>query len=124
MMTALSAAGVQGKKGEATAQLLREAGAVGDVLTAAYLGELDLLERSLDGTPELVNEPDPASDLYRSTVVDHAVLGRSPRPTVEVLALRGATSPAHGHTLFRVAGDRGEPRWCPRLLEMGADAPR
>jgi hypothetical protein len=122
MMTALCAARTRGKKGEATAQLLREAGAVGDVLTAAYLGELDLLERGLDGAPELVNEPDPASDLYRSTVVDHAVLGRSPRRTVEVLASRGARSPAHGYTLLRVAADRGEPAVVARLLDIGADA--
>jgi hypothetical protein len=92
------------------------------VLTAAYLGELDILERALDRAPELVNEPDPASDLYRSTVVDHAVLGMTPRATMEVLALRGARSPAHGHALLRAAADRGEPGAVAQLLDIGADA--
>jgi ankyrin repeat protein/truncated hemoglobin YjbI len=122
MMTALCAARSRGKRGASTAQLLREAGAVGDVLTAAYLGELDILGRALDGAPELVHEPDPASDLYRSTVVDHAVLGRAPQPTVELLASRGARSPAHGHALLRAAGDRGETGVVACLLDIGADA--
>jgi ankyrin repeat protein/truncated hemoglobin YjbI len=122
MMTALCAAKARGDKGRVTAQMLRDAGAVDDVLTAAYLGELDALARALDDAPELVNEPDPASDLYLSTVVDHAVLGQRPRPAMEVLSSRDARCPTHGHTLLRVAADRGEPTVVARLLDIGADA--
>ena len=61
MMTALCAALARGPRGEATARLLRDAGAVSDVLTAAYLGELEALSEALDAAPELVNELDPAS---------------------------------------------------------------
>lgn len=55
-------------------------------------------------------------------MVDHAVLGQRPQATFDLLAARGARSPAHGQILLRAAADRGEVAVVARLLNIGADA--
>src|SRR5687768_18325924 len=106
MLTALCVARAPGpRKGDAIAAVLRDAGAVDDVFTAAYLGDHDALDRALDDEPQLLTTPDPASDLYGATVVDHAAAGRDPATTLRRLADRGARAPTHGHHLLRHAAD-------------------
>jgi ankyrin repeat protein len=110
-----------GRKQEAVRVLL-DAGAVYDVFTAAYLGDVDGLRAAVAGDAALANEPDPASDFYRATLVDHAVHGAVADETLVLLAGFGARSPAHGHRLLARAADSGRAGVVRVLLEMGADA--
>jgi truncated hemoglobin YjbI/ankyrin repeat protein len=120
MLTPLCAARAH-RRHQAVA-LLRNTGAVDDVFTEAFLGRGDALRETIGADAALANEPDPASDFFRATVVDHAVHGASPDDTLTVLAGLGARSPAHGHLLLRHAADGGRPSVVRALLEIGAEA--
>ncbi len=114
--------GARAHRRHQAAALLLDAGAVDDVFTAAFLGHGDELRDAIVADPALANEPDPASDFYRATVVDHAVQGAAPDDTLTVLAELGARCPAHGHRLLRHAADAGRASAVRTLLEIGADA--
>jgi ankyrin repeat protein len=110
------------RRKQAAVDLLVAAGAVEDVFTHAYLGDLDPLRAALDADPDLVDEPDPASDFFRATVLDHAVRGLAPEAAVGLLAERGAHAPPHAHLLLEHAGNAGRPSVVRTLLDLGADA--
>jgi len=105
---------------EISALLLRR-GARGDVFTAAFLGELPLLQRLLSERPSLAQVPDPATDALTITPIHHAVAGS------QVLALSAlldhATEPVRtGARALRAAAERGNREMIELLLEHGADA--
>jgi truncated hemoglobin YjbI/ankyrin repeat protein len=88
--------------------ILLDAGAIDDVFTAAFLGDLPALTHILGIEPALASAPDPAVDVLDITPIDHAAAGGQlaalqlllehvhQLPAGGVRALRGAA--AHGHT--------------------------
>jgi truncated hemoglobin YjbI len=107
----------------AAEQILLRAGAVEDVFTAAFLGELTRLRTVLAMDTALAQACDPAADVLDITPVDHAVaggqaealrllLGHVPPPLErEARALRGAV-------------ERGNVAMAEMLLAHGADPTR
>jgi len=77
-------------------------GAVDDVFTAAWLGDLDALRAHLDRNPELVATIDPADDYQEVTPLVHAVYSGS-RACVELLLERGADVARHSGKLLTLA---------------------
>jgi truncated hemoglobin YjbI/ankyrin repeat protein len=122
MVSALCVARLRRRGSAPLVALLEAAGALDDPLTSAYLGEVDALDDALRAEPALANEPDPASDFFASTVVDHAVLGRCPEETLAVAVAHGARSPRHGHQLLHHAAANGRLDVVGALLAIGADA--
>ena len=114
--------GARARRKQAAVDVLRDAGALEDVFTAAFLGELDSLRAAVGAKPALANEPDPASDFYRATVVDHAVFGIAPDETLAVLSGLGARAPSHGHNLLAHAANAGRDGVVATLLEIGSEA--
>lgn len=120
MVTPLCAARAARKRSAVDA--LTAAGAVDDIFTWAFLGDVDALRQAFATDPTLANEPDPASDFARATVVDHAVHGAAPVESLLVLAAHGARAPAHGHHLLGAAAGAGRTEVVRLLLDLGADA--
>jgi truncated hemoglobin YjbI/ankyrin repeat protein len=114
--------GARAKRKQEAVAVLLAAGAMDDVFTAAFLGDVESLRAALASDASLANEPDPASDFYRATVVDHAVRGRAPDATLNLLTDHGARSPDHGHHLLAHAACAGRAEVVSTLLEIGADA--
>jgi ankyrin repeat protein len=105
---------------EITALLLRR-GARQDVFTAAFLGDLPLLQRLLSDRPWLAQVPDPATDAVTITPIHHAVAGNQ-LPALRML-LDHVTEPVRtGSRALRAAAERGNADMTKLLLEYRADA--
>lgn len=101
--------------------LLLRRGARDDAFTAAFLGDLPLVQRLLSERPALAQVPDPANDLLTITPVHHAVAGYQ-LPILRTL-LDHATEPVRtGARALRAAAERSSREMIELLLEHGADA--
>ena len=101
--------------------LLLGRGAREDVFTAAFLGDLPLVQRLLSERPSLAQVPDPATDVLTVTPIHHAVAGHQ-LPTLRTL-LDHTTEPVRtGARALRAAAERGGREMIELLLENGADA--
>ena len=121
MMTAHCAA--LSKKKDETAAFLLERGAVYDVFSASFLGDLDRVGELLDAAPGLVNAHDPACDLLPVTPLHHAVYGGH----IEVASMlfdRGARVGVNSTALVSYAAGRRRTELLRLVLEHGADATR
>lgn len=121
MMTAYCAA--RSKKKDETAGFLRERGAVYDIFSACFLGDLDRVAALLEEEPGLVNAHDPACDLLPVTPLHHAVHAGHER-VVRFLFERGAETGVNSTPLVNYAADRGRTGLVRLLLEKGADTSR
>lgn len=121
MMTAHCAA--SSKKKEETAGFLLERGAVYDVFSACFLGDLARVSELLEEEPGLVNAHDPACDLLPVTPLHHAVYGGH-EEVAEYLFERGAETSVNSTALVSYAAGRGQTGLLRMLLEQGADATR
>ncbi len=121
MMTAHCAA--RCRKKEETAGFLLERGAVYDVFSACFLGDLDRVSELLEEEPGLVNAHDPACDLLPVTPLHHAVY-RGHEPVARFLFDRGAEAGVNSTALIGYAAGRGRATLVRLLLENGADASR
>jgi ankyrin repeat protein len=91
------------------------------VFTAAFLGDLPLLQRLLSERPSLAQVPDPATDVLTITPIHHAVAGNQ-LSTLRTL-LDHTTEPVRtGGRALRAAAERGSGEMTELLLEHGADA--
>jgi ankyrin repeat protein len=103
--------------------LLLEHGAVDDVFTAAWLGDLPELRSHLDRHPQFVNAIDPADDFQEVSVLCHAVAGGS-IDAVRLLLDRGAEVPRHSGKLLTLAVVMDRVDLVKLLIENGADVQR
>ncbi|MYH18463.1 MAG: hypothetical protein F4014_13765 [Gemmatimonadetes bacterium] len=121
MMTAHCAA--QSKKKDETAAFLLERGAVYDIFSACFLGDLDRVSVLLEAAPGLVDAQDPACDLLPVTPLHHAVYGGH----VEIASMlfdRGAGIGVNSTALVRYAAGRRRTDLLRLVLEHSADATR
>jgi ankyrin repeat protein len=101
--------------------LLHRRGGREDMFTAAFLGDLALVQRLLSEQPSLAQVPDPATDMLTITPIHHAVAGHQ-LPTLRAL-LDHTTEPVRtGARALRAAAERGSREMIELLLEHGADA--
>jgi truncated hemoglobin YjbI len=103
------------------AAALRSGGAREDVFTAAFVGDLPLLERLLAECPTLAQVADPATDVLTITPVHHAVAGTQVGSLRTLLA--HTTGPVRtGSRALRAAAQRGSAEMVEPLVHHGADA--
>lgn len=102
---------------------LLEHGAVDDVFTAAWLGDLSALRSHLDRNPALVNAIDPADDFQEVSLLGHAVCGGSIE-AVEYLLQRGAEVTRHSGKLLTPAVLMNRVDLVKLLIDHGADVQR
>ena len=81
---------------------LVEHGAIDDVFTAAWLGDLPALRGHVDRNPELVHAIDPVDDFQEVSLLCHAVCGGS-IDAVKLLLERGAEVKRHSGKLLTLA---------------------
>jgi ankyrin repeat protein len=118
-VTPLCAAGMT-RRSEISTLLLRR-GAREDVFTAAFLGDLPLVQLLVSEQPSLAQVSDPATDVLTITPVHHAVAGNH-LPALRTL-LDHTTEPVRtGARALRAAAERGSREMIELLLENGADA--
>jgi truncated hemoglobin YjbI/ankyrin repeat protein len=118
-VTPLCAARMTGHS-DVSALLLRR-GAREDVFTAAFMGDLPLVQRLLSERAALAQVPDPATDVLTITPVHHAVAAHQ-LPTLRSL-LDHATGPVRtGARALRAAAERRSREMIEQLLQHGADA--
>jgi ankyrin repeat protein len=103
--------------------ILVEHGAVDDVFSAAWLGELASLRGHVDRNPELVNAIDPADDFQEVSLLCHAICGGN-IDVVKLLLERGAQVTRHSGKLLTPAVVMNRVDLVKRLIEHGADARR
>jgi truncated hemoglobin YjbI/ankyrin repeat protein len=102
-------------------ELLQQRGARHDIFSAAFLGDVPLLEHLLSEHPALAQIPDPATDALTITPIHHAVAGNQ-LPTLRTL-LDHATEPVKtGSRALRAAAERGSREMVELLLDHGAEA--
>jgi ankyrin repeat protein/truncated hemoglobin YjbI len=102
---------------------LVEHGAIDDVFTAAWLGDLSALREHVDRNPKLVNTIDPADDFQEVSLLCHAVCGGSIE-AVKLLLERGAEVRRHSGKLLTLAVVMNRVDLVKLLIEHGADAER
>jgi hemoglobin len=106
--------------------LLLEHGAVSDLFTAAWLGDLDEVAAFVAREPDLVNAVDPAEDFQRVTPLAHALAHTGTEDAAAAVASflleRGAEVTAHSGKLLSIAILLNRPGLVRLLLEHGADA--
>jgi ankyrin repeat protein/truncated hemoglobin YjbI len=102
---------------------LVEHGAVDDVFTAAWLGDVPALRSHLDRNPKLANALDPADDFKEVSVLCHAVCGGS-IDAAKVLIERGAEVKRHSGKLLTLAVVMNRLDLVELLIEHGADVER
>ena len=96
-------------------------GALEDIFTAAFLGDLPLLRKLLAERPSLAQVADPATDVLTITPIHHAV-GGGQLPALRIL-LEHATEPVlTGSRALRAAAARGNRDMIELLLDHAADA--
>lgn len=101
-------------------KLLQQHGAIDDVFTAAWLGDLDAVRRHLDRLPELATAIDPADDFQESSLLCHAVCGGN-IDVVRLLLKHGAEVPRHSGKLLSLAVLMNRVDLVQLLIEHGAD---
>src|SRR5262249_50314842 len=102
---------------------LVEHGAIDDVFTAAWLGDLPALQGHVERYPELVDAIDPANDFQEVSLLCHAVCGGS-TGAVELLLERGALVERHSGQLLTMAVVMNRVDLVKILIEHGADVER
>jgi ankyrin repeat protein len=102
---------------------LAEHGAIDDVFTAAWLGDLPALQGHVERNPELVNAIDPADDFQEVSLLCHAICGGS-TGAVELLLERGAPVERHSGQLLTMAVVMNRVDLVQLLIEHGADVER
>jgi truncated hemoglobin YjbI/ankyrin repeat protein len=102
-------------------ELLLRRGASHDVFTAAFLGDLPLVERLVSRWPSLAQVPDPATDVLIITPIHHAVAGNQV-PTLRTLLERTTEPVRTGARALRAAAERRSRAVIELLLDHGADA--
>jgi truncated hemoglobin YjbI len=107
----------------AVESLLLAAGAHEDVFTAAFLGDLTLLEQMLAADPGLAQATDPAVDVLDITPVEHAVAGGQ-AGALRLILDRIAHPLPGGVRALRGAAAQGSLAMAELLLAHGADATR
>jgi ankyrin repeat protein len=98
-------------------------GAVDDVFTAAWLGDLAGLRNRIDHNPELVSAIDPADDFQEVSLLCHAVCGGN-IDAVKLLVERGAEVKRHSGKLLTLAVLMNRVDLVKFLIEHGADVQR
>ena len=96
-------------------------GAIIDIYTAAFLGDVPRVTALLDASPELVNAEDPAEDFLPRTPLHHAVSGGQ-LAVAELLLARGAEVARHSKWLLTYAAVRNRLDLAQLLLAHGAEA--
>ena len=107
----------------ALVETLVEQGAVDDVFTAAWLGDLPALRDHLDRNPHLVQAIDPADDFQEVTLLCHAVCSGN-IAAVKLLLERGAEVERHSGKLLTPAIVMNRVDLVKLLIEHGADVSR
>src|SRR5437588_3466831 len=102
---------------------LLEHGAVDDVFTAAWLGDLPALRGHVERHPELVNAIDPADDFQEVSLLCHAICGGSIE-AVKLLLERGALVKRHSGKLLTLAVVMNRVDLVTLLITYGADVER
>jgi ankyrin repeat protein len=102
---------------------LIEHGAIDDVYTATWLGDLPVLRGHLDRNPGLVDAIDPADDFQEATLLCHAVCGGS-SDVVKLLLERGAEVKPHSGKLLTLAVVMNRVDLVKLLIDHGADVER
>lgn len=102
---------------------LVEHGAIDDVFTAAWLGDLPALRGHISNNPTLVNAIDPADDFQEVSPLCHAVCGGS-LDAVTLLLERGAEVTRHSGKLLTLAVVMNRADLVKLLIEHGADVQR
>jgi ankyrin repeat protein/truncated hemoglobin YjbI len=102
---------------------LVEHGAVDDVFTAAWLGDLPALRRHVERNPELVNAIDPADDFKEVSLLCHAVCGGN-IDAMKLLLERGGEVNRHSGKLLTLAVLMNRVDLVKNLIEHGADVER
>ncbi len=102
---------------------LLEHGAIDDVFTAAWLGDLPALRGHLDRNPDLVHAIDPAEDFQEVTPLCHAVCGGS-FDAAKLLLECGAEVKRHSGKLLTLAVVLNRVDLVKLLIEHGADVQR
>ena len=117
-VTPLCAARLMGRSEIATT--LSGRGALEDIFTAAFLGDLPLVQQFLAERPSLAQVADPADDVLTITPLHHAI-GGGQLPALRLL-LDYATEPVRtGSRALRGAAAGGNVAMVDLLLEHGAD---
>jgi truncated hemoglobin YjbI/ankyrin repeat protein len=111
------------KRRAAVESLLWAAGAIGDVFTAAFLGDLASLAEMLAADPGLAQATDPAVDVLDITPVEHAVAGCQVGALRLILDHTADPLPG-GVRALRGAAAQGSLAMAELLLAHGADATR
>jgi ankyrin repeat protein/truncated hemoglobin YjbI len=102
---------------------LLEHGAIDDVFTAAWLGDLPALCSHIKRHQELVNAIDPVDDFQEVSLLCHAVCGGS-IDAVKLLLEGGAEVPRHSGKLLTLAVVMNRVDLVKILIEHGADVER
>jgi ankyrin repeat protein/truncated hemoglobin YjbI len=102
---------------------LVEHGALDDVFTAAWVGDLPALKSRAERHPELVNAIDPADDFQEVSLLCHAVSGGS-IDAVKLLLERGAQVERQSGKLLNLAVVMNRVDLVKLLIEHGADVER
>jgi ankyrin repeat protein/truncated hemoglobin YjbI len=102
---------------------LVEHGALDDVFTAAWLGDLPALRGHVERNPEFANAIDPADDFQEVSLLCHAVCGSS-IDAVTLLLERGAEVSRHSGKLLTLAVVMNRVDLVKLLIEHGADVHR
>src|SRR5262249_42737064 len=102
---------------------LLEGGALDDVFTAAWVGDLPVLRAHLDRHPHLLNRIDPADDFQEVSPLCHAVCGGNIE-AVRLLLERGAEVSRHSGKLLTLAVVMNRVDLVKLLIERGADVQR
>lgn len=102
---------------------LVEHGAIDDVFTAAWIGDVPALRVHVDRNPEFVNTIDPADDFQEVSLLCHAVCGGG-IDAVKLLLERGAEVKRHSGKLLTVAVVMNRVDLVQLLIEHGADVER
>lgn len=121
MMTPLCVA--RWKKHYGLSDFLIQKGAIYDIFSAAYLGDLDGVSTFVSAKPALVHVHDPACDLLPITPLHHAVYG-SNIPIVEYLLAQGTKAGTNSTPMIRSAANSGQTALVRVLLKHGADTTR
>jgi ankyrin repeat protein len=100
-----------------------EHGAIDDVFTAAWLGDLPALGGHLDRNPDLTNAIDPADDFQEVSLLCHAVCGGS-IDAVKLLLEHGAEVRRYSGKLLTPAVVMNRVDLVKLLIEHGADVHR
>jgi ankyrin repeat protein/truncated hemoglobin YjbI len=103
--------------------LLVKHGAIDDVFTAAWLGDVPALRSHLDRNPELVRAIDPVDDFKEVTLLCHAVCGGSIQ-AVKLLLDRGAEVKRQSGKVLHLAVVMNRVDLVKLLIENGADVQR